>query len=169
MHEGSNTVSPRPPIDADNFEIKLAVNEVPIESVGLLLFRFSLKDRAKQWLNSLPADSILSCEQSEEIIENVALNHHQWASERSSGAFSGNKMNVSGKFEVDAFKLMSVKLDALAKKFEAMGSNTANAIVCACDICGSVDHAQDTCPLGPMQAQINQLEQCIAITGYNQR
>ncbi|XP_042408855.1 uncharacterized protein LOC121998148 [Zingiber officinale] len=83
----------RPPIDADNFEIKptvihmvqrnqfgggphedpnhhlelfyeicgtMKVNEVPPESVRLLLFGFSLKDRAKQWLNSLPADSISS-------------------------------------------------------------------------------------------------------------
>ncbi|XP_042426141.1 uncharacterized protein LOC122014008 [Zingiber officinale] len=110
-----------------------------------------------------------SLDEAEEIIENVALNHHQWAFERSSGAFSGNQMKASGKFEVDAFTLMSAKLDALTKKFEAMGSNTANAIVCACDICESADHAQDTCPLGPMQAQINQLEQCDAITGYNQR
>ncbi|XP_042408842.1 uncharacterized protein LOC121998141 [Zingiber officinale] len=110
-----------------------------------------------------------SLDEAEEIIENVALNRHQWASERFSGAFSGNQMKASGKFEVDAFTLMSTKLNALTKKFEAMGSNTANAIVCACDICGSADHAQDTCPLGPMQAQINQLEQCDAITGYNQR
>ncbi|XP_042387846.1 uncharacterized protein LOC121979938 [Zingiber officinale] len=201
----------RPPIDANNFEIKPAVihmvqqnqfgggpykdpnhhlelfyaicgtmkvNEVPPESVRLLFFGFSLKDRAKQWLNSLPADSISSweqCEQKfldkfypprgalmkksldkvEEIIENVALNHHQWASERSSGAFSGNQMKASRKFEVDAFTLISAKLDALTKKFEAMGSNTANVIVCACDIYGSADHAHDTCPLGPMQAQIN--------------
>ncbi|XP_042441411.1 uncharacterized protein LOC122026754 [Zingiber officinale] len=50
---------------------------------------------------------------------------------------------------------MSSKLDTLTKKFEAMGSNTANAIVCACDIYGSADHAQDTCPLGPMQRQNN--------------
>ncbi|XP_042448548.1 uncharacterized protein LOC122033538 [Zingiber officinale] len=205
----------------------MKVNEVSPELVRLLLFGFSLKDRVKQWLNSLPADSISSWEQCEqkfldkfyppsktahmrnliasfkqidseslfeawdwfksmqrqcphhggalmnksldeakEIIENVALNHHQWASERSSGAFSGNQMKALGKFEVDAFTLMSTKLDA---KFEAMGSNTANAIVCVCDICGSADHAQDTCPLGAMQVQINQLEQCDAITGYNQR
>ncbi|XP_042425743.1 uncharacterized protein LOC122013544 [Zingiber officinale] len=110
-----------------------------------------------------------SLDEAEKIIENVALNHHQWVSERSSGAFSGNQIKASGKFEVDAFTLMSAKLDALTKRFEAMGSNIANAIVCACDICGSADHAQDTCPLGPMQAQINQLEQCDAITGYNQR
>ncbi|XP_042460369.1 uncharacterized protein LOC122043868 [Zingiber officinale] len=235
----------------------MKVNEVPPESVRLLLFGFSLKDRAKQWLNSLPANSISSweqCEQkfldkfyppsktahmrnlidnfkqidseslfeawdrfksmqrqcphhglekwlilhifynginyhtkisldsaaggalmnksldeAEEIIENVALNHHQWASKRSSGACSGNQMKALGKFEVDAFSLMSAKLDALTKKFEAMGSNTANAIVCACDICESADHAQDTCPLGPMQAHLNQLEQCDAITTYNQR
>ncbi|XP_042458445.1 uncharacterized protein LOC122042400 [Zingiber officinale] len=77
-------------------------------------------------------------------------NHHQWASERSGGAFSGHQTKASGKFEVDAFTLMFAKLDALTKKFEAMGSNTANAIVCVCDICGSTDHAQDTCPLGSM-------------------
>ncbi|XP_042387530.1 uncharacterized protein LOC121979602 [Zingiber officinale] len=94
-----------------------------------------------------------SLDEVEEIIENVAQNHHQWAFERSGGAFLGHQTKASGKFEVDGFTLMSAKLDALTKKFEAMGSNTTN----------------DTCPLGSMQAQINQLEQCDAITGYNQR
>ncbi|XP_042448965.1 uncharacterized protein LOC122033875 [Zingiber officinale] len=50
-----------------------------------------------------------------------------------------------------------------------MGGNTANAIACVCDTCGSTDHAQDTCPFGPIQAQMKQLEQCDAITNYNQR
>ncbi|XP_042436838.1 uncharacterized protein LOC122022786 [Zingiber officinale] len=84
-----------------------------------------------------------SLDEVEEIIENVALNHHQWASKRSSGAFSGNQMKASGKFKVDAFTLMSAKRDALTKKFEAMGSNTTNAIVCACDICRSYNQRQN--------------------------
>ncbi|XP_042409978.1 uncharacterized protein LOC121999349 [Zingiber officinale] len=41
----------------------MKVSGVPPESVRLLLFEFSLKDRAKQWLNSLPANSITSWEQ----------------------------------------------------------------------------------------------------------
>ncbi|XP_042380114.1 uncharacterized protein LOC121972523 [Zingiber officinale] len=129
----------RPPIEANNFEIKPAVihmvqqnqfgggphedpnhhlelfyeiygtmkvNGVPPESVRLLLFGFSLKDRAKQWLNSLPVNNISSWDQSggalmnksldeaEEIIENVAQNHHQWASERFSGSFTGNPIKA---------------------------------------------------------------------------
>ncbi|XP_042441384.1 uncharacterized protein LOC122026726 [Zingiber officinale] len=171
----------RPPIEANNFEIKPAVNGVPPELVRLLLFGFSLKDRAQQWLNSLPTNSISSWEQSggalinkrlddaEEIIENVAQNHHQLASERSSNSFTGNPIKASGKFNVDAVTLMSAKMDILTKKFEAMGNNTANAIACVCDTCGSTDHAQDTCPFRLIQAQMNQLEQCDAIASYNQR
>ncbi|XP_042423220.1 uncharacterized protein LOC122010814 [Zingiber officinale] len=175
----------RPSIDADNFEIKPAVNEVPPESVRLLLFIFSLKDGAKQWLNSLPANNISSWEQCEQKfldkfyplsktahMRNLIASFKQIDSESLFEAWTDlracrdkNQMKALGKFEVDAFTLMSAKLDALTKKFKAMGSNTVNAIVCACDIYGSVDHAQDTCPLGPMQAQINQLEQCDAITG----
>ncbi|XP_042460169.1 uncharacterized protein LOC122043627 [Zingiber officinale] len=84
-----------------------------------------------------------SLDEAKEIIENVAQNHHQWTFERSSGSFTGNPIKVSGKFDVDAVTLMSAKLDALTKKFDAMGGNTA--------------------------AQMNQLEQCDAITSYNQR
>ncbi|XP_042401007.1 uncharacterized protein LOC121991043 [Zingiber officinale] len=240
----------RPPIKANNFEIKPAVihmvqqnqfrggphddpnhhlelfyeicsimkvNEVPPETVRLLLFRFFLKDRAKQWLNSLPANNITSwgqCEQkildkfyppsktahmknliasfkqadseslfeawdkfksmlrqcphhglekwlvlhtfynginyhtklsldsaargvlmnksldeAEDIIENVAQNHHQWATERSGGSFFENPIKASGKFDVDAVMLMPARLDALTKKLETMGNNTTNAIV----------------------------------------
>ncbi|XP_042460577.1 uncharacterized protein LOC122044102 [Zingiber officinale] len=177
----------------------MKVNRVPPESVRLLLFRFSLKDRAKQWLNSLPANSISSweqCEQkfldkfyppsktahmrnlitsfkqidseslfeawdrfktggalmnksldeAEEIIENMAQNHHQWATERSGDSFSGNLIKVLEKFDVDTVTLMSAKLDALTKKFKVMGNNNnmANAI-------------------------INQLGQYNAIVSYNQR
>ena len=34
------------------------VNDVPDDAIILRLFSFSLKDRAKEWLNSLPARSI---------------------------------------------------------------------------------------------------------------
>ena len=34
------------------------VNGVPDDAIRLRLFSFSLKDRAKEWLNSLPAGSI---------------------------------------------------------------------------------------------------------------
>ncbi|XP_042441364.1 uncharacterized protein LOC122026702 [Zingiber officinale] len=175
--QGVRSSITRPPIEANNFEITPAVihmvqenqfgggphedpnhhlelfyeicgtmkvNGVPPDSVRVLLFRFSLKDRAKQWLNSLPANNISSWE--------------QW-----------NPIKASGKFDVDVVILMLAKLDALAKKFDAMGGNTTNAIACVCDTCGSTNHAQDTCPFGPIQAQMNQLEKCDAIANYNQR
>ena len=34
------------------------VNDVPDDAIRLRLFPFSLKDRAREWLNSLPAGSI---------------------------------------------------------------------------------------------------------------
>ena len=34
------------------------VNDVPDDAIRLILFPFSLKDRAREWLNSLPAGSI---------------------------------------------------------------------------------------------------------------
>ncbi|XP_042472269.1 uncharacterized protein LOC122054921 [Zingiber officinale] len=77
-----------------------------------------------------------SLDEAKEIIENMAQNHHQWASERSSGSFTGNPIKALGKFNVDAVTLMFAKLDALTKKFDAMGGSTANVIACVCDTCG---------------------------------
>ncbi|XP_042386577.1 uncharacterized protein LOC121978277 [Zingiber officinale] len=70
-----------------------------------------------------------SLDEAEEVIENVAQNLYQWATERSGGSFPEYPVKASGKFDVDAVTLMSAKLNALTKKFETMGNNTANAIV----------------------------------------
>lgn len=93
---GAQSVIRRPTIEANNFEIKLAIlnmiqnsvqfdgfpqddphihitnfleicdtfrlNGVSSEAIRLRLFPFSLKDRAKSWLNSHPVDSITSWE-----------------------------------------------------------------------------------------------------------
>ncbi|XP_042396554.1 uncharacterized protein LOC121986666 [Zingiber officinale] len=132
----------RPTIDANNFEIKPAVIHMvqknqfgggPHEDPNhhLELF-YEIYGTMKVSLDSVGGGALMnkSLDEVEEIIENVAQNHHQWASERSGGAFSGHQTKALGKFEVDAFTLMSAKMDALTKKFEAMGSNTANAVVC---------------------------------------
>ena len=111
-------------------------------------------------------------DEAEEIIESVAQNHHQWANERSGGHPSINPITkASGKFDVDAVTLLAAKLDALTKKFENMGtsSNMVNAIAISCEVCGSSEYSNDSCPLGAITAQINQLEQCDVIMGFNQR
>ncbi|XP_042400981.1 uncharacterized protein LOC121991015 [Zingiber officinale] len=112
-----------------------------------------------------------SLDETEDIIESVAQNYHEWATERSGGYSFSNPTKASGKFDVYAITMMSAKLDALTKKLKNMGANTStvNAIVCCCETCGSSDHAQDSCPLVAISTQINQLEQCDAIVSYNQR
>ncbi|XP_042387753.1 uncharacterized protein LOC121979828 [Zingiber officinale] len=148
----------------------MKMNGVPSEAVRLLLFGLSLRDRAKQWLNSLAPNNIIAWEQSaggalmnksldetEEIIESVAQNHHQWVNERSGYSCGNPTTKASRKFDVDAVTLLAAKLDALTKRFKNMGAipSTVNAIVSSCEVCGSFEHSNDSCPLGAITAQIN--------------
>ncbi|XP_042405116.1 uncharacterized protein LOC121995443 [Zingiber officinale] len=109
----------RPPIEANNFELKPALlnmiqqhqfggaptedpnlhmevflefcetlkyNGASADAIRLRLFPFSLRDKARAWLHSLPSDcgALMNktLEEAFDIIESVALNHHQWAIER---------------------------------------------------------------------------------------
>ncbi|XP_074572668.1 uncharacterized protein LOC141829151 [Curcuma longa] len=117
----------------------------------LMLFRFSLRDRAKDWYHSLPPNCINSWEQlekifmnkfypprgalmnksleeAEELIENVALNHHQWANER------GSAQRTPGKYNVDNFTKLNAQIDALTKRVEGMNVGKVHAVVTSCDM-----------------------------------
>ncbi|XP_042400966.1 uncharacterized protein LOC121990997 [Zingiber officinale] len=95
------------------------------------MFYNGINYHTKVSLDSAVGEALMnkSLDEAEDIIDNVAQNHYQLATERSGGSFSGNPIKASGKFDVDVDTLMSSRLDALTKNLETIGNNTTNAIV----------------------------------------
>ena len=73
------------------------------------------------------------------LIENIALNHHQWASER------GNPRKTPGKLEVDVLDLIVSKVEALSVKVDKM--NSPGNTCASCEICRVTGHLTANCPL----------------------
>jgi len=69
------------------------------------------------------------------LIEEIALNNHQWASE------IRQPNSVGGKLEFDAIALLSAERDAMTQRFERLNVNSVslNAPSPLCEICGSID------------------------------
>jgi len=55
------------------------------------------------------------------LIQEVVLNSFQWSTER------GQPKYVRGKLEVDAFTLLSAKVDAMTQRLEHMNVNVVNS------------------------------------------
>ncbi|XP_074560122.1 uncharacterized protein LOC141816192 [Curcuma longa] len=121
--------------------------------------------QTKVYLDSAAGGALMnkSLEEAEELIENVALNHHQWANER------GSMTRTPGKYNVDTLTRLNAQMDALSKRVENMSIGKVNAVATPCDICGDSSHTQEMCQVGALQAQIAQYEQCDAVGTYNQR
>ncbi|XP_074574654.1 uncharacterized protein LOC141831126 [Curcuma longa] len=153
----------------------------------LMLFRFSLRDKAKDWYHSLPPNCIdsweklvkifmnkfypprgalmnKSLEEAEELIENVALNHHQWANER------GNVQKIPGKYNVDQYTKLNAQIDALTKRVEGMNFGKVHAVATKIVIYVEIPIIPtEMCPAVACQNQIVQYEQCDAVGAFNQR
>ena len=57
------------------------------------------------------------------LIEEMALNHFQWANE------GGKPNRVGGKFDVDALTLLTAKMDVMTQRFDRLNMNVVNSCV----------------------------------------
>ncbi|XP_078166211.1 uncharacterized protein LOC144560859 [Carex rostrata] len=98
------------------------------------------------------------------LIENMALNHHQWTSERSTPAAP---RATPGRHEVDAVTLLSAKFDALTKRLDKLNVNAVSTgNLFSCDNCGTGDHSTLECQFGNSQSQESEIEQVNALNGF---
>jgi len=69
------------------------------------------------------------------LIEEIALNNFQWSTERAQPRW------VGGKLEVDAFTLLSAKVDVMTKRLDQLNVNSVNSSAPSpCEICSSIEH-----------------------------
>ncbi|XP_052185205.1 uncharacterized protein LOC127796840 [Diospyros lotus] len=126
-------------------------NGVSEDALRLRLFPFSLKDRAKEWLNSLLAGGTLmrkTPEEAYELLEEMAANSYQWDNERV------NKKGV-GIYNVDSITALSVQIAELNKNLGNLGVSAMNASsssssshFLSCELCGRGGHASVDCQVG---------------------
>ncbi|XP_074579553.1 uncharacterized protein LOC141836046 [Curcuma longa] len=95
--------------------------------------------QTKVYLDSAAGGALMnkSLEEAEELIENVALNHHQWANER------GSMQRTPGRYSVDNYTKLNAQIDALSKRVENMSLGKVNAVVTTCEICGDSSHTTE--------------------------
>jgi len=76
------------------------------------------------------------------LIKEMVFNNFQWTSKRA------QPRQVGGKFEVDAFSLLSAKINAMTKRLDQLNVNTINfSAASPCEICGSIEHISSHCPV----------------------
>jgi len=74
------------------------------------------------------------------LIEEMTLNNFQWSTERA------QPRRFRGKLEVDAFTLLSAKVDAMTKRLDQMNINAVNSSAPSpCEICCSIEHISLHC------------------------
>ena len=66
------------------------------------------------------------------LIKEITLNNFHWSTERA------QPKRVGGKLEVDAFTLLSTKVDAMTKRLDQHAVNSSAPS--PCEICGSIEH-----------------------------
>ncbi|XP_019189414.1 PREDICTED: uncharacterized protein LOC109183807 [Ipomoea nil] len=118
------------------------MNGVTHEAIGLRLFPFSLKDKADDWLSSLPYNhfdtweglldnsrilvdassggsfTVLEPTQAEELLEKIAMNGSTWYSDRSSQKL------VGGIHKVEQFSTLSAKVDNVTSMVQKLAQIT---------------------------------------------
>jgi len=78
------------------------------------------------------------------LIEEMALNKHQWSNER------GQPKRVEGNFDVDALTLLTTKMDATTQNLDKLNVSAVNSYAPSliCDRCGFRDHVIENCQVG---------------------
>ncbi|KAL5574187.1 hypothetical protein UlMin_023784 [Ulmus minor] len=120
------------------------------ESVRLRLFPFSLKDKAKAWLNTLPARTITNWDQLEawESLETLSVNSQQWNCLDS--RVKPNAPKRGGIYEVRDDIDVKTTLANLTRKVEALVlSQTMNSRTEVCALCQNSSHTAQSCPSLP--------------------
>ncbi|GKV38977.1 hypothetical protein SLEP1_g46823 [Rubroshorea leprosula] len=122
-------------------------NGVSNESVRLTLFPFSLRDKAKSWLQSFPiaAGGNLMNKTEEDgykLLDEMASNSYQWTNDKAT------KKGV-GLHNVDAFTSVSAQISVLNKKLDNLGASAMSiSSNSCCELCGQFGHASVECQVG---------------------
>ncbi|XP_017982310.1 PREDICTED: uncharacterized protein LOC108663236 [Theobroma cacao] len=149
-------------------------NGVTDDIIRLRLFPFSLRDKAKSWLNSLPNKSITTWEDLAQKFlakflspaktakmrnyitsftqfdEEMASNNYQWPSER-----SGSRKAV-GAYEIEALGNLTAQIATqvatLSKKFDTLGVHAIQNSFVVYEMYGD-GHSNDQCPYNSKPVQ----------------
>ncbi|KAL5559239.1 hypothetical protein UlMin_035450 [Ulmus minor] len=147
------------------------INGVSEDAVRLRVFPFSLRDRAKEWLNSLPPRSITTWnelyqrfimgwfpmamidataggslmgktpEDAHELLEIMTENNNQWHSEQVTAK------RPAAVHEIDSVNALSAQVAALSRKMDSLSSKLESKPTVECDLCGG-NHASIECQVG---------------------
>ncbi|XP_039146852.1 uncharacterized protein LOC120284115 [Dioscorea cayenensis subsp. rotundata] len=97
------------------------------------------------------------------LIEDMALNHYQWTSERNTTP------KPAGRHKVETLNLISAKVDALTQKFDKLNANVPSAANITCEICGSTGHLATNCHLIAPPSSKPSMEQMNYLHNFSQR
>ncbi|XP_039134169.1 uncharacterized protein LOC120271547 [Dioscorea cayenensis subsp. rotundata] len=97
------------------------------------------------------------------LIEDMALNHCQWTSERNTTP------KPPGRHEVETLNLIAAKMDALSQKFDKLNANAPSAANITCEICGSTEHLATNCQLIAPPSSESSMEQMNYLHNFSQR
>ncbi|KAF7802389.1 uncharacterized protein G2W53_041500 [Senna tora] len=155
------------------------------DAIRLRLFPFSLRDKAKVWLQSLPEGSISTWEELAQqfltkmsidaaaggalmskhvdaaytLLETMSSNNHQWHSDRNVHA------RVAGVQDSDMFASLSSQIVALTKEVKSLGIQGAvkavSTFVQPCENCGE-SHTSEQFPLVLESVQYLMVDRSIA-------
>ncbi|GKV13738.1 hypothetical protein SLEP1_g24722 [Rubroshorea leprosula] len=130
-------------------------NGVSNESVRLTLFSFSLRDKAKSWLQSFPAavrGNLMNKTEEDgyKLLDEMASNSYQWTNDRAT------KKGV-GLHNVDAFTSLSTQISILNKNLDNLGASTMSiSSNSCCELCGQLGHASVECQVGNLVQSFNE-------------
>ncbi|XP_022866156.1 uncharacterized protein LOC111385964 [Olea europaea var. sylvestris] len=110
------------------------------DAIRLRLFPHTLRDKALEWLDSLPVGSITTW--NEELFERMATTSAMWSTDQVV------QKRVPGVYEVDTYSALSTKIDSLFYKVESISqtATTKQVMKQSCEKCGA-DHSTATCPI----------------------
>ncbi|XP_010244226.1 PREDICTED: uncharacterized protein LOC104588104 [Nelumbo nucifera] len=118
-------------------------NGVSDDAIRLRLFPFSFRDRVKDWLNSLSAETAggtimgKTPEEAYDLVDEMVSNSYQWNNDR---------VDRRGVHHIDSFAALSAHFASLNKKLDNLSVATINVSSCnPCYLCGQLGHINSDC------------------------